>query len=249
VAGSSIYLSDLLPTQASPEFRMEAAKIRVGSAPRPGGSVTLDSNAIAAAIPVAARREFTVPQQIVVHRSARLITQAEVLAALNGALQANSFPGNPVIDGDDVHYSAEVRVAADDALLHVRRVDFDSTIQQARFLVVTGADPRALPFLVTARLKSNTGSSSGINAATLIVAPGRPVDSLRSDIPVDQAEVVIPKGNPARLRIVSGSMQMIVDVVALEPGALHQTIHVRVPGSGRVLRGQVVAPGHLEAQF
>lgn len=258
VAGNAIYLSDLLPTQASPELRAEAAKIRLGSAPRPGGSVTLDSNAIAAAaIPVTTRREFSVPPQIIVHRFARLVTQDEVVAALNTALKANSFPGNPVIDGDEVHYSAQVKVAADDALLHVRRVDFDSSIQQARFLVVTGADPRALPFLVTARLRSNAdGPNAGNETASIMasgtvsrMASGRSEDPLHSDPQLDQADVVIPKGTPGRLRIISGSMQMIVDVIALEPGALRQTIHVRVPGSGRVLRGQVVAPGHLEAQF
>jgi hypothetical protein len=249
VAGDAIYLSDLLPSQATAEFRVEAAKIRVGAAPRPGSSLTLNANAIAAVLPVAARREFSVPPQVVVRRFARLVTQAEVVAALNAALKANSFPGNPVIDGDEVHYSAQVKVAADDALLHVRRVDFDPTIEQARFLVVTGADPRALPFLVTARLKSETGRLNAVNAAALIAGSSHQADPPRSDVAVDQADVVIAKGNPVRLRIVSGSMQMILDVVALEPGALHQTIHVRVPGSGRILRGQVVAAGHLEAQF
>jgi hypothetical protein len=249
VAGNAIYLSDLLPTQASPELRVEAAKIRLGSAPRPGGSLTLDTSAIAAAIPVAARREVSVPAQIVVHRFARLVTQPEVVAALNAALKANSFPGNPVIDGNDVNYSAQIKVAADDALLHVRRVDFDASIQQARFLVVTGADPRALPFLVTARLKSDADGSGAGNATAAIMASGPSVDPQHSVAPLDQGDVVILKGKPARLRITSGSMQMIVDVVALEPGAVHQTIHVRVPGSGRVLQGQVVSAGHLEAQF
>jgi hypothetical protein len=253
VAGNAIYLSDLLPTQASPELRMEATKVRLGSAPRVGGSLTLDANAITAAIPVAARREVSVPPQVLVHRFARLVTQEEVVAALNAALRANAFPGNPVIDGNEVHYSAGVKVAADDALLHVRRVDFDSSIQQARFLVVTGADARALPFLVTARLKSDADSANGGNATASIMASGkasaRSGDALHSDAELDQGDLLIAKGKAARLSIVSGSMQMIVDVVALEPGSLHQTIHVRVPGSGRVLRGQVVAPGHLEARF
>jgi hypothetical protein len=258
VAGDAIYLSDLLPTQASPELRMAAAKIRLGSAPRPGGSLTLDANAIdAVAIPITTRREFSVPPQIVVHRFARVVTQDEVVAALNAALKANSFPGNPVIDGNEVHYSAQVKVAADDALLHVRRVDFDASIQEARFLVVTGADPRALPFLVTARLKSVADNSHVGNATASIMSAGMAAgavsglagDPLHSSAQPDPADVLIAKGKPVRLRIASGSMQMIVDVVALEPGVLHQTIQVRVPGSGRVLRGQVVAPGHLEAQF
>jgi flagella basal body P-ring formation protein FlgA len=53
----------------------------------------------------------------------------------------------------------------------------------------------------------------------------------------------------AKLHVCSGTMQMFLDVVPLERGALHETVRVKIVGNGKILRGQVMAPGQLEAQF
>jgi flagella basal body P-ring formation protein FlgA len=53
----------------------------------------------------------------------------------------------------------------------------------------------------------------------------------------------------AKLHVFSGNMQMFLEVVPLEKGALHDLVRVKLPGSGQILRGRVVAPGQLEAQF
>lgn len=250
IAGAEIYLSDLLPPQTSPEFRSIAAKIRLGSAPAAGSSVILSAEKIEEMIPRSTRMELLVPSEIVVRRTARLVTREEVLAALKNALQSTSFPGNPRIDPEDVHFSAQVRVVSDNAGLRVRRVDFDPALQQARFLMVSADDPRALPFLVTARLKSDGSATAGDMAGVTPVSltGGRTENSHAGD-PAAGSDVLITLGKPAHLHVVSGSMQMFLDVVALESGGLHQIVRVRVPGSSHVLRGQVVAPGRLEARF
>jgi flagella basal body P-ring formation protein FlgA len=53
----------------------------------------------------------------------------------------------------------------------------------------------------------------------------------------------------AMLHVISGSMQMFLQVLPLEKGALDETVRVKVAGSGQILRGRVIAPGQLEAQF
>jgi hypothetical protein len=184
----------------------------------------------------------------VVRRLPRLLTREEVIAVLNEALQSNSFPGNPHVDPGAVQFSAEVRISGDDPHLRVRRVDFDAALQQARFLMIPADDPRALPFLVTARLTSDQGSEGARSKDST----GMLLSSAKADtapLPQKSSDALIVSGQSARLQVLSSSMQMLLDVVALEPGALHQVIRVRVPGSSRVLRGQVIAPGHLEARF
>jgi hypothetical protein len=250
VAGNAIYLSDLLPPEASAEFRSLAASIRLGPAPSAGTSMTLTGEKIEAMIPRSARMSVVLPAEIVVRRAARLVTRDEVLAALNAALQSNSFPGNPRVDPEQVHYSADVKIAADDARLRVRRVDFDSALQQARFLLVPAADPRALPFVVTAHLTTDpTGEGATSPAGLRLLLASGQRDPMRTGSSGANADALIVSGQPVRLHVLSGNMQMFLDVVALEPGALHQVVRVRVPGSNRILRGQIIAAGSLEAQF
>ncbi|HWF38097.1 MAG TPA: flagella basal body P-ring formation protein FlgA [Candidatus Acidoferrales bacterium] len=249
VAGDAVYLSDLLPAQASAAFRSMAARIRLSAAPPPGSSMILTADKVEEKIPGATRREVLLPSEIVVRRLPRLLTREEVIGAMNAALQSNSFPGNPRVDPDAVQFSAEVRISGDDPHLRVRRVDFDAALQQARFLMVPGNDTRALPFLVTARLTNNQQSEGGRSkdsaGMSLVSTKGEPAGQLLRK----SSDAVIASGQTARLQVLSSSMQMLLDVVALEPGALHQVIRVRVPGSSRVLRGEVIAPGRLEARF
>ena len=104
--------------------------------------------------------------------------------------------------------------------------------------------------MVTAHLTTDptaTGETSPAGLRLLLASGQR--DPLRTGSAEKNTDVLIVSGEQVRLHVLSGSMQMFLDVVALEPGALHQVVRVRVPGSSRILRGQIVAPGSLEAQF
>ena len=50
-------------------------------------------------------------------------------------------------------------------------------------------------------------------------------------------------------RLPSAHQQMFLQVLPLEKGTLDETVRVKVAGSGQILRGRVIAPGQLEAQF
>jgi flagella basal body P-ring formation protein FlgA len=60
---------------------------------------------------------------------------------------------------------------------------------------------------------------------------------------------LVEAGKPATLFLNSGTMKMFLDVTALERGSLNQTIRVRLPGTGKVLRAQVIGSRRLEASF
>ena len=255
VINESVYLSDLLPMQAPPEVRASAGKIRLADAPPPGGTVTLAGDRIARLVPAAEREEIRIPAEVVVHRSGRLLTRAEVVKALRHALVSNQIPGASSLEPDDVHFSAPIHVSGTDARLEVRRIDLDPALKQARFLLASRAEQRSLPFLVTAELRADPADSAS-GQATAISMPGdishatveSHSEAALGGISSLGVSLVEPR-RMAQLHVASGNMQMFLDVFPLEKGALHETVRVRIPGSGKVLRGQVVAADRLEAQF
>lgn len=249
VSGESIYLSDLLPDEISPGLRAAAGRISLGAAPSPGGTLTLDGARIARLLPPAARGELRIPPQVLVHRASRLLTREEVARAIQDSLRYNRLPGATDVQPEDVHFSADVPVSTSDAKLKVRRADFDAALQQDRFLLVSTADRRALPFWVTvARRSAVAENAQALRAPTDSSA----LESALRDAPSAKdslGETLVEPRRRAKLHVVSGSMQMFLAVVPLERGALHDTVRVKVAGSGQILRGQVVAPGQLEAKF
>jgi hypothetical protein len=255
VAGESIYLSDLLPAEATPGMREAAGKIRLGAAPPPGGTLTLAGERIAGLLPEAARQQMVIPTHVLVHRASRPVTREEVVAAIQAALRRNGLPGRATLDPENVHFSPAFTVAATDAKLEVRRIDYDAALQQDRFLLASAADPRVLPFLVLAERPSaardessagangERGNATDLESALRAARPANNSAAFAGGIPLVEPKKI------AKLHVVSGSMQMFLQVLPLEKGGLDETVRVKVAGSGQILRGRVIAPGQLEAQF
>lgn len=278
VRGNSIFLSDLLPPQVPAAMRSSAQGILIGVAPQPGSARILDGAKIAALIGGAdSTAEIDIPQRIIVRRSGRKITREEVVAAIRTSLSRSGLP-DTVLQPDDLRVFPEVMASSNDAPLEVRRVDFDETLNQAKFLM---AERGTLPFLVTAQFHD----ASLVEAATRESAPahlpqasdsGRQANAMR-DAPAAEPSVasasndapamlrlasgalvnahefarpaLVEAGKPATLFLNSGTMQMLLDVTALERGSLSQTVRVRLPGTGKVLRAQVTGTRRLEARF
>lgn len=278
VPGNSIFLSDLLPPEVPAAMRNSAQGILIGVAPQPGSTRILDGAKVAGLIAGAdGAREIEIPRQIVVRRSGRKITRDEVVIAIRAALKHSGLPDTD-LQPDDLRVFPSVMVSSNDAKLEVRRVDFDDTLNQAKFLM---AERGTLPFLVTAQFRD----SSVIQAATQETAPTRspmadadrrtavaasdasapqpPIASaaiddsrmvrLVSGALVNATQVqgptLVQAGKAATLFLNSGTMQMLLDVTALDRGSLHQTVRVRLPGTGKVLRAQVMGERRLEASF
>jgi hypothetical protein len=253
VAGASIYLADLLPPGATPGLREAAGKIFLAAAPQPGASVALAGERIAQLLPEAAREQMIIPSEILVHRSGRPLGREEILEAIRAALRHNHLPGGDDLRPEDLHFSPSVLVDAADAQLRVRRIDFDAGLRQDRYLLVSASESRALPFLVLAEHRS--AASGGAAKAS---APGSkdlgtslreaPASSPAIRLAAASAALVEP-GKRAQLHVVSEGLQMFLEVLPLEKGGLHERVRVKIAGTTRVLFGEVVAPGRLEAQF
>ncbi len=247
VTGDSIWLSDLLPSGTAAGLRQAAGRISLGTAPSPGSSLTLEGARIARLLPAAERAEILIPPQVLVHRAGRPLTREEVARAIQAAARENHLPVGEVAP-ENVHFPAAVLVSASDPQLRVRRADFDAALHQDRFLLVSAADRRALPFLVTVDRAPGPSPAAGeagpeeIHQALL--PAGEPVAA-----PAPVGPPLVEPRHWVRLHVVSGNMQMFLQVVPLEKGALQELVRVKLPGSGQILRGRVTGPGQMEAQF
>ncbi len=278
VRGGSIFLSDLLPPNVPAAMRDSAQSILIGLAPQPGSTRILDGGKIADLIGAASNaREIDIPRQIVVRRLCRVITREEVVTAIREAFQHSGLPDADV-QPDDLRVFPSVMVSSNDARLKVHRVDFDDTLNQAKFLM---SERGSLPFLVTAQLRDSrliqavTQDGASIRGATQdavsrsavplsaaldsqqIVSSSATGDTrlqrLASGALVNatlvQGPTLVPAGKAATLYLNSGTMQMLLDVTAIDRGSLHQVVRVRLPGTGKVLHAEVVGDRRLEATF
>ena len=278
VRGNSIFLADLLPPDVPVAMRNSAQGILIGLAPQPGSTRILDGGKVADLIGGAkGAGEIDIPRQIVVRRSGRTVTRGEVVAAIRTALKHSGLP-DADLQPDDLRIFPSVMVSSKDARLEVRRVDFDDTLNQAKFLM---SERGSLPFLVTAQFRdsgfiqavtqeaaparssaADAGPSAGVvasegSASQRPIAPAATDDDrmlrLASGALVNATQVqgptLVQAGKPATLLLNSGTMQMLLDVTAIDRGSLHQVIRVRLHGTGKVLRAQVMAERRLEASF
>jgi len=274
VRGNSIFLSDLLPSQASALMRSSAQGILIGIAPQPGSTRILDGDKLAGMIGAAnGVDEIDIPKQIIVRRSGRRITREEVIAAIRAALVHSGLP-DADLQPDDLRVFPSVMVSSVDASLQVRRVDFDDTLNQAKFLM---AERGSVPFLVTAQFRDTNLMQAATRESTpaSVVAPAsvdqpaavaanadvavsavpaaRPMLRLASGSLVSVSQFASPPlvepGKAAVLFLNSGTMRMLLDVTALERGSLNQTVRVRLPGTGKILYAQVTGERRLVASF
>lgn len=258
VRAGSIYLSDLLPDSLPPVTREAAQHIRVAPAPLPGQTITLSGEKIAALLEGERSLRsyspgFDVPSQIVVRRAGHRISHEEVAEAIAKAVSRNSVPENSGLNLQTLSFEAPVIDFSADAKLEVRRMDFDPALKQARFLVACDADKRIPPFLVTAQLQhENAPGAAPSPALGIISVRPHPSEQITPDHlagVADDSILLVQPGKRASLHVVSGSMQLLLQVVPLDRGTLGQTVRVRLPGNGKVLRGRVVSAGRLEAEF
>jgi Chaperone for flagella basal body P-ring formation len=278
VRGNSIFLADLLPPDVPAAMRNSAQGILIGLAPQPGSTRILDGGKVADLIGSAkGAGEIDIPRQIVVRRSGRTVTREEVVNAIRTALKHSGLP-DADLQPDDLRIFPSVMVSSSDARLEVRRVDFDDTLNQAKFLM---SERGSLPFLVTAQFRDSgfiqavtqeaaparsSAADAGPGAAVVAsegsasqrpIAPTATDDDrmlrLASGALVNATQVqgptLVQAGKPATLLLNSGTMQMLLDVTAIDRGSLHQVIRVRLHGTGKVLRAQVMAERRLEASF
>lgn len=254
VVSARLMLSDLLPSAASPSLRALAAEISLGASPQPGSIRILEKvfveQAIGGSEQVSA--EVAVPERISVSRSARPVTLEEVFPVVRDALKATDARAANSLQFTDLFLESQVLVGSGDSGLRVINTESDPQLRRARFKVQASRDPEVLPFFVTAHLTEELGAKAGPDAGKSTPAKANPSGttvSAHAGDPDDRHEILVARGERATLVLHSNALQMFVDVVSLEAGALGQQIHVRTADGGAVLNATVDGRSHLSRNF
>lgn len=257
VNGGSVYLSDLLPESASSPTRSQARDIRIGTSPQPGSVRVLSSDEILRLLDGGnILGKLEVPSRIVIHRSGHLITREEVAEAIRRTLSRNEeFRGVQVLP-ENVRLAARISVPTSDAQLRVTRIEWDQTIREMKFSLVSGSGATLVPFMVIVNAAcaacDSTETVRRISAETVgtlanVKATSADPSSARH---VDPPPVLVESGQSASLHFVSnGRMQMYLIATSLEKGALGQNIRVKIQSTGKILVAHVIGRGQLEAEL
>lgn len=246
VVSSWLFLADLLPIDAPAPFRANAAKIPLGAAPLCGTTRVLDRDTLMHHMGIGhdLLSQLVVPERVVVSCSLRPITLEEVAAAIKGELESKgTVVAGPSVD--QLMFQSQVFAKPGDAALRVIRSDFDGPLRRAKFLLTSSGNSNALPFVVTALLGPDASLTHAQHAAEL-----KSQSALSQTItPAPKAEILVEAGRRARLALRSASIEMVEDVLPLEPGVLGQQIRVRMLDTGKVSKARVDGRSHLEVSF
>lgn len=243
IAGTSIFLSDLVPSDAPDFVREEGARILVGAAPLAGATRVLAAHAIAAALERAGipTTVFVIPDRMVVRRAVRPLSARDALFAIERYLVKHPAMAIRGIEPDDIKVDAGLSVPSDPRI-EVVGLAFDKTLQVAQFRLKIQGAANADPICVRVRMPalSSYGRQPIPTKRTLVGL---------NEKQIGKPEVLVDPKTIARLHLHSAESDMVLDVRPLERGALEQTIRVRLASSAKTLQARVVGPNALDATF
>jgi flagella basal body P-ring formation protein FlgA len=147
----AITLADLLPESAAPELRQEAESISLGTAPEPPMSRILYRQQLQFLLQdhKSLLAELRLPDEVVVERFYRALTQEEVIQAIQHATGHQGINAEGGLDFANIHLSSPIYVTSNDPGLEVIRVESDPLRGATRFRLWTSKEPGNLPFEVS----------------------------------------------------------------------------------------------------
>jgi len=242
IGGGPLTLAALLPACAPAEVVSAAERIALGAAPRAGVVRILQREAILRAMEKSglAAGAFRIPAEVVVRRSGRRVSREEVLSVVRKALAKLGIACAEALRAEEIQFEANVQLPDESARLVVTQIEIDPALGRVRFRLHEQKASSVPPVFVTAALallgelrrKMETSGSGGGRVRRQSAGP-----------------VLIRSGQVARIRMHSRDLEILVDVTPLESGRLGETIRVRLPDTGKILRAQVLSGGALEASF
>lgn len=145
----TLTLANLLPAGASPALSKEASLVPLGASPQPPNARVIYRQQLQFLLQdhKDLLAEISIPDEIKVQRSYRVINKQEVTAAIEQALSAKGdAAGASGLDLAGLVLSAPVYATGADPGLRVIRIESDPARHETRFRLWTSKEPRNLPF-------------------------------------------------------------------------------------------------------
>jgi hypothetical protein len=243
VRGDAILLANLLGPGTPKRIQEAAQNIVLGETPQNGTARRFSRESLAAAIGAGGlpASDFSIPDAVTVRRWGRLISRDEVFAAIQAASAKNPAADFPYLQPQDISFEAEVRVPPGDAGLEVTQIKSDPFVGRARVRLWPRSARGVLPFYVSVRVRGDASESSAPLATHFVPASSRATENSIS------SPVLVSPNRPARLRLHSANLDMLLDVRPLESGRLGDVVRVRLLGTGRTVRAAVASEAYLDA--
>lgn len=239
-------LADLLRPDACPQLRRMAAQVSLGSVPRSGSQRVFDGRQIRRLLEallgegLSAEQEskLQIPDRIVVERSGRAKSCAEIARFLTGA--AASEETAPSGGWQRRVDCAAARGIPEDASLELTKTAWNSGLSRWEFWLRCARPEDCVPFLVWASAQKNP-------SLRMASTPGAGPEA--SAAGGGGGARLIQPGQTAMLTWDQAGIRVVLSVTCLDAGTLGQTVRVRFKNGAGTLLAEVVGAGALRARL
>lgn len=222
VTGTTVRFADLLPPNAPTDLRDASSAIELGQVPQLGSVRVYEGSRIAEILkanPAIARR-ITIPDRILIRRSAYAVSPAAIRDALSTYLNETGSRTN--VSDLVLQPAAGMASLEQNPTLQVRKVNWDPATHQYEFRLHCVELAACRDFLVYVQ-DPHQRLASPLQTRVRVSA-GRAKSPLA--IP-DANPVLIPAGSHIRMVMQGDGMQISLTVTTLESGRAGQKIRVR----------------------
>jgi len=169
-------------------------------------------------------------------RAAHLLTRAEILSAIEHALEANRIQTMRPLTVNDLSRFADVAVASSTPELRVTQIEADATGRAFRALIWTVDEPKTPPFWVSVKAQF-------VPVGPRIAASSAP-DTARDST---SARILVSAGERSTIVVEGNGFRIQATGIALDRGALGQTVRVRTLATGQIIKARVTGEHLLSA--
>jgi hypothetical protein len=173
----------------------------------------------------------------------RVLSRAEILAALATSTSANQFSGLQSLRMEDIISAPAILVAEEKPRLEITRIEPDLNGTATRMRLWIPSEPRIPPFWIMLRRAMVAQPAAPASGAVLRTAaldiPATSAAKTPVTARLDQV-VLISKGTPVQLVMQAIGIRITAPGTALEAGREGQKIRVRSEFAGKVVVGTVL---------
>jgi|SRR5579863_6405835 len=198
---------------------------------------------VGAAVTVSTAAELT--------RPSRVISRAEILAALATSAALNQFSGLQSLRIEDIVSAPEILVVEAKPRIEITSIGQDISGSATRVRVWIPSEPRIPPFWVTLRRTMTPPSTAANGTAPRSIAPAvlvNPAATAPENAPLSQA-ILIQRGKVVQVTMRGTGMRISASGTALEAGRQGQRIRVRSEYAGKIVLATVLSAETVELEF
>ena len=204
---------------------------------------------------------------LVAQTPARLLTRAEIAAAIQKSIDANGFSVGAPLSASDISLAADVMVSESRPALTVTRMESRPGATSTNVALWTSSEPRTPPFWVTVDRAIAEPDANEIAAKPSAEKSGvEPPETPSREMPIhyvarapirthalaradSNGQPLVRVGTPLQLIVQGAGMRITANAKALETGREGQQIRVQCEPAGKVLVARIVSAEIAEIDY